>query len=66
LGCEGVERELPGAAEQVTGVGADLSSSVYQFDGVKVDAAIESVPVVGKGPRVDHLMGEETAGESER
>ncbi|MGW6144068.1 hypothetical protein [Streptomyces sp. NPDC055140] len=37
-----------------------------ELDGVETCAAVESAAVVGQTPWVDHLVGEESAGEGER
>lgn len=61
LSGEGVEGELPGAAEQVAGFGAGFGAPVQKVDGVEAGTAVESVSVVGEIPRVEHLLGEESA-----
>lgn len=67
MGGEGVEGELPGAAEQVAGVAADGGGTlVDEFDGVETGTAVEPAPVVGEAPGIDDLVGEESAGEGER
>jgi hypothetical protein len=60
LGAEGIEGQLPGAANQITGiVGANsVGALVDELNGIEA-AAVEPLAVVRQGPGADDLMGEE-------
>jgi hypothetical protein len=64
LCSEGVEGQLPSAAGQVSGIAADSCGALFdELDGIEACAAVESAAVVGQAPWVNHLVGEESAGE---
>lgn len=64
LPSQGVQRKLPRSAHQVARVAARVDGSlVNQLDGVRT--LLQATPVLFHRPGVDHLVGQESSGESQ-